>query len=99
VGLHPAAEADGYRSHHLSLEFKPAKKEDEAYAGRRIELQVRTRLQHSWATAIEAVSLYRNQDLKHHKGDADWLRLFALPMSSDGRFRKAFPTGRSASGS
>lgn len=69
---------DGYRSHHISLEFQPNSQKDESYAGRRIELQVRTRLQHSWATAIEAVSLYRNQDLKHHHGDADWLRLFAL---------------------
>jgi ppGpp synthetase/RelA/SpoT-type nucleotidyltranferase len=69
---------DGYRSHHLSLEFNPNRREDESYAGRRIELQVRTRLQHSWATAIEAVSLYRNQDLKHHQGDGDWLRLFEL---------------------
>ncbi|KUM26738.1 hypothetical protein AU467_19605 [Mesorhizobium loti] len=60
------------------MEFTPARKEDESFAGRRIELQVRTRLQHSWATAIEAVSLYRNQDLKHHKGDGDWLRLFEL---------------------
>src|SRR5690606_40369694 len=65
-------------SHHLSLVFQANKKQDESYVGRRIELQVRTRLQHSWATAIEAVSLYRNQDLKHHHGDADWLRLFVL---------------------
>ncbi|RWB25518.1 RelA/SpoT domain-containing protein [Mesorhizobium sp.] len=69
---------DGYRSHHISLEFQPNARQDDAYVGRRIELQIRTRLQHSWATAIEAVSLYRNQDLKHHKGDADWLRLFML---------------------
>lgn len=69
---------DGYRSHHISLEFQPNTRQDDSYAGRRIELQVRTRLQHSWATAIEAVGLYRNQDLKHHKGDPDWLRLFAL---------------------
>lgn len=69
---------DGYRSHHLSLVFKANRREDETYVGRRIELQVRTRLQHCWATAIEAVSLYRNQDLKHHHGDADWLRLFVL---------------------
>lgn len=69
---------DGYRSHHISLEFQANCSQDESYVGRRIELQIRTRLQHSWATAIEAVSLYRNQDLKHHHGDADWLRLFVL---------------------
>lgn len=69
---------DGYRSHHLSLEFMPNGRVGDHYAGRRIELQVRTRLQHSWATAIEAVSLYRGEDLKHHKGDGDWLRLFLL---------------------
>lgn len=69
---------DGYRSHHLSLEFTPRQRDDERYAGRLIELQVRTRLQHAWATAIEAVSLYRGEDLKHHRGDGDWLRLFKL---------------------
>lgn len=69
---------DGYRSHHLSLEFTPFGRGDDHYAGRLIEMQVRTRLQHSWATSIEAVSLYRGEDLKHHRGDADWLRLFLL---------------------
>lgn len=49
---------DGYRSHHLSLVFHANRRADEVYEGRRIELQVRTRLQHSWATAIEAVSCF-----------------------------------------
>lgn len=49
---------DGYRSHHFSLEFNPRRRHHEQYAGRLIELQIRTRLQHSWATSIEAVSLY-----------------------------------------
>jgi hypothetical protein len=85
---------DGYRSHHLSLEFRPASREDEHYAGRRIELQVRTRLQHSWATAIEAVSLYRGEDLKHHKGDGDWLRLFLLAGAEFAHVERApFPEG------
>jgi len=69
---------DGYRSHHFSLEFDPRRRQHEHYAGRLIELQIRTRLQHSWATSIEAVSLYRGEDLKHHRGDASWLRLFLL---------------------
>jgi hypothetical protein len=49
---------------------------------RRIELQVRTRLQHSWATAVEAVGLFRGEDLKGNKGSERWLRLFKL-MSAE----------------
>src|SRR5690606_31823478 len=45
---------DGYRSHHFALDFTPNGKCD----GRRVELQIRTRLQHSWATAVEAVGLF-----------------------------------------
>lgn len=85
---------DGYRSHHFLFEFCPRRRQDEPYADRRVELQVRTRLQHSWATAIEAVSLYRNQDLKHHKGDADWLRLFLLASAEFAHVeRRPLPEG------
>lgn len=78
--------ADGYRSHHLMFTFRGEK----PYDGKRIELQLRTRLQHSWATAVEAVSLFRGADLKSKDGlgaEADaarrkdnehWLRLFLL---------------------
>lgn len=67
----------GYRSHHLVYKFQDDGAA-ESYSGRRIEVQVRTRLQHSWATAVEAVGLLRNEDLKAGIGDADWLRLFEL---------------------
>ncbi|MEI9402337.1 RelA/SpoT domain-containing protein [Mesorhizobium argentiipisi] len=70
--------ADGYRSHHIVFNFNPSGAEQVAFAGRRIELQIRTRLQHSWATAVEAASLYRGEDYKHGQGDQDWLRLFEL---------------------
>lgn len=73
---------DGYRSHHIVFKYRPRDADTEAFEGRRIELQVRTRLQHSWATAVEAVGLFRGQDLKHGKGDQDWLRLFEL-MSAE----------------
>ena len=55
---------------------------DETYNGRRLELQIRTRLQHSWATAVEAVGLFRREDMKGGEGNPEWLRLFDL-MSSE----------------
>lgn len=73
---------DGYRSHHIVFKYRSRDADTEAFDGRRIELQVRTKLQHSWATAVEAVGLFRGQDLKHGEGDQDWLRLFQL-MSAE----------------
>ena len=72
---------DGYRSHHLKLKFV-GRGAAQIYNGRRIELQVRTRLQHSWATTVEAVGLFRREELKNHHGSDDWLRLFTL-MSAE----------------
>jgi len=68
----------GYRSDHFVIEFVPPSKATESFAGRRIELQIRTQLQHSWATAVEAIGLVRREDLKSGEGNADWLRLFQL---------------------
>ncbi|WP_167350744.1 RelA/SpoT domain-containing protein [Methylobacterium variabile] len=72
---------DGYRSHHLKYAFRGTG-ELERHNGRRIEIQVRTMLQHSWATAIEAVGLFRGEDLKGSDGSTEWLRLFQL-MSAE----------------
>lgn len=72
---------DGYRSHHLMFDFR-GRGDARKYNDRRIEVQIRTRLQHSWATAVEAVGLFRNEALKNQTGDADWLRLFLL-MSAE----------------
>jgi Region found in RelA / SpoT proteins len=69
--------SDGYRCHHLVFRYN-GEDEREAFHGRRVELQIRTRLQHSWATAVEAVGLFRNEDMKGGEGDSDWLRLFFL---------------------
>jgi hypothetical protein len=73
----------GYRCYHLVYKFEGRDAEEcEAFKHHYVELQLRTQLQHSWATAVEAVGLVRNEDLKHGRGDADWLRFFNL-MSSE----------------
>lgn len=71
----------GYRSHHLNFKFQ-GKNGSEVLNGRRVEVQIRTRLQHAWATAVEAVGTFRFEDMKAGRGDPDWLRLFEL-MSAE----------------
>jgi tetratricopeptide (TPR) repeat protein len=41
-----------------------------------VELQIRSKIQHSWATAVEVVGTFTKQALKSSKGDADWLAYF-----------------------
>jgi hypothetical protein len=70
--------SSGYRSHHLVFGFVPRHASESGYEGRLIEIQIRSRLQHSWATAVEAVGLHRGENLKAGLGCPNWLRLFEL---------------------
>lgn len=73
----------GYRCYHLVYKFEGRDAEEcGAFKHHYVELQLRTQLQHAWATSVEAVGLVRNEDLKHGSGDANWLRFFNL-MSSE----------------
>jgi hypothetical protein len=76
-----APKPDGYRSHHLIFTYNGLG-EASIYTDRRIEIQIRTQLQHSWATAVEAVGLVRGEYLKGNQGSPDWLRFFKL-MSAE----------------
>lgn len=71
----PGPRDSGYRGVHLVYEYGASKEE---YHGLRIELQVRTQLQHAWATAVETMDLFSGSELKYGKGDADVLRFFVL---------------------
>lgn len=79
----------GYRSHHRVFRFVGVG-EEEKYRHQRIEVQARTRLQHAWATAVEAVGLVRSEDLKSGEGNSDWLRFFEL-MSSEFAIEEGCP--------
>lgn len=63
----------GYRSIHIVYEFQS---QDERYDGLRVELQIRTKLQHNWATAVETAGLCTNTSLKSSQGDNNWLIFF-----------------------
>lgn len=75
---------DGYRSIHLVFRFKSASVERAIYNGQRIEIQIRSRLQHAWATAVETAQLFTGQALKSRvkRASDDWLRFFALTSSA-----------------
>lgn len=76
-----ASKDDGYRCHHLKYAFK-GRGDSTIHDGRRVEVQIRTVLQHAWATAIEAVGLFRGENLKGSDGSLEWLTLFQL-MSAE----------------
>lgn len=61
----------GYRSYHLVGTFK-----NDTGPGRNIEIQIRTKVQHYWATAVEIVDLFTGQALKSNNGDAKWAEFF-----------------------
>ena len=46
-----------------------------------IEIQFRTNLQHTWATAVEMMGVYTKSQLKASMGDEDVLRFFSLVSS------------------
>ena len=72
----------GYRSHHLIYRAEEGVMGDPNFRGLTVELQVRSRLQHAWATAVETAGTYRREALKSGKGDPRWLRYFALAGTS-----------------
>lgn len=69
----------GYRSVHLVYRYRSDRKT--VYNGRLIEVQLRTKLQHAWATAVETASTFLQQDLKSSHGNIQWLGFFALVSS------------------
>lgn len=70
----------GYRSIHLIYKYKL--RNPSPYEGLQIELQLRTRLQHAWATAVETMGTFLKHSLKSSEGPDEWLDFFALVSSA-----------------
>ena len=69
----------GYRGIHLVYGYGGEKKD---YKNYRIELQIRSQIQHAWATAVEVVGTFNQENLKAGEGDKEWLNFFQLVSRS-----------------
>ncbi|MBX3134049.1 MAG: RelA/SpoT domain-containing protein [Gemmatimonadaceae bacterium] len=70
----------GYRGVHLVYRY--TSDQSPGHNGLLVELQVRSRLQHAWATAVETVGTFTSQSLKASEGAESWLRFFSLVSSA-----------------
>ena len=85
---------DGYRSIHLVYKYN--NKLATVYNGLQIELQIRTKLQHIWATAVETMGTYLGQSLKSGEGETKWRDFFALASSAFAYIEKTPPVPKYA---
>jgi ppGpp synthetase/RelA/SpoT-type nucleotidyltranferase len=81
---------DGYRSIHLVYEYKSDKGKQE-FNGLRVEVQIRSKLQHLWATANEIIELFTGQAIKTTDEQNEWKDFFKLVSSAFAQIEKCSP--------
>ena len=71
---------DGYRSIHLVYRY--VNHRAPAYNDLLLERQLRTRLQHAWATAVETMGTFLGQALKSGQGERPWREFFEVASAA-----------------
>ncbi|MFO1483906.1 MAG: RelA/SpoT domain-containing protein [Verrucomicrobiaceae bacterium] len=71
---------DGYRGIHLIYRY--CNEGAPEYNGLSLELQLRTRLQHAWATAVETMGTFLGQALKSGQGESEWRSFFSTASAA-----------------
>ena len=66
----------GYRGVHLIYKYQSDRRND--FNGLQVEIQLRSRKQHLWATAVETIGLFTQNGLKFNQGSDRWLRFFKV---------------------
>lgn len=66
----------GYRSYHIIVKFHS--NDELLWDGMFIEIQVRTKIEHAWATAVEIMDIISNETLKAGTGNEQYMRFFKL---------------------
>jgi ppGpp synthetase/RelA/SpoT-type nucleotidyltranferase len=77
-----------YRGIHLIWRYHSDRSED--YNDLKVEMQLRSTIQHAWATAVETVGTFVQQALKSSQGEENWLRFFC-PNGNSGCLQGANP--------
>lgn len=88
---------DGYRGVHIIFKYQghfSRREQSSDYQDLTIEAQIRTQLQHNWATALETMGTMRGESYKTHKGDPAWLEFFALTSSAFAILENCDPIAR-----
>jgi len=80
--------ADGYRSIHLVYRYSSDKGKKD-YNGLLVEVQIRSKLQHLWATAVETVDFFTRQAIKSNEGQKEWVSFFRLVSSAFAQFENS----------
>lgn len=78
----------GYRGIHLTYKYNGEKSE---YNGYFVEVQLRSKVQHAWATTVEIVDTFTDQALKSSKGTQDWLKFFRMASAEFAKLEKCPP--------
>jgi putative GTP pyrophosphokinase len=81
----------GYRGIHLIYQYRNPKVPE--FDGFRLEIQIRTRLQHIWATAVETAGLFLNEAFKSSLSSIEnksWLEFFEF-ISSEFAYSEESP--------
>jgi ppGpp synthetase/RelA/SpoT-type nucleotidyltranferase len=77
-----APKNSGYRGVHLVYKYENPRPTALPFKGLRIELQIRTRLQHAWAMAVETMEMVTREALKASQGSQKWLDFFRVCSSA-----------------
>lgn len=70
----------GYRGVHLIYRYNSDR--SRTFNNLQIEIQIRSRIQHCWATAVETVGTFLSQSLKSSEGEDEWLDFFSYTSSA-----------------
>lgn len=76
----------GYRGVHLVYKYNGQKEEYQDYF---VEIQLRSKVQHAWATAVEVVEHFTRQALKASQGNKDWLDFFRYASAEFSRLENS----------